>query len=253
MKKNNRYKKFLILIIIATLSSSVFFLSSCKNIEDTILPNDDTTPANTILPGDPFYSPAPANTPFFDYSELTVAEIIFSDQRGTERKVSIALFEELAPVTCANFITLASSGHYNDTIIHRLVPDFVLQGGGYTTDFKENQQIEIIPQASVDSILGEFSSNGFLLNQGLYHETGVISMARLSNDKDSATDQFFICLSKSTSLDGEYAAFGKCIDELSLYNVVELGKSSYVNITTGMENCAYPFIYVKSINIIRND
>lgn len=253
MKINSIHKKFLVLLIVATISVSVFFLSSCKDDAEPIIPNDETTPTNTIAPGEPFYSPAPTNQPLFDYSGLTVAEIIFSDQKGTERKVSIALFEELAPITCANFITLSSTGHYENTIVHRLVPGSVLQGGGYTTSSIEDQKIEILPQLSVDPIIGEFSSNDFLLNQDLLHETGVISMARLPNDKDSATDQFFICLTKSTNLDGDYAAFGKCIDTLSLYNVVELGKSSYVNINSGLENCTYPFVYIKSVNIINND
>ena len=114
--------------------------------------------------------------------------------------IVMELYPEIAPNTVNNFISLIKSGFYDNNTFHRLVKDFVLQGGdpdgtgtggpGYT-------------------IKGEFSSNNF--ENSLLHEKWVVSMAR-SNDPDSAGSQFFICLGKASNLDGKYAAFGKVID-----------------------------------------
>lgn len=114
--------------------------------------------------------------------------------------IVMELYPDVAPNTVNNFISLVKSGFYDDNTFHRLVNDFVLQGGdpngngtggpGYT-------------------IKGEFSENGF--ENDLKHEKWVISMAR-SQDYDSAGSQFFIMLGDAENLDGEYAAFGRVID-----------------------------------------
>ena len=114
--------------------------------------------------------------------------------------IVMELYPEIAPNTVNNFISLVKSGCYDNNTFHRLVPDFVLQGGdpngmgtggpGYT-------------------IKGEFSKNGF--ENDLKHTKWVVSMAR-SQDYDSAGSQFFIMLGDAENLDGEYAAFGKVID-----------------------------------------
>ena len=114
--------------------------------------------------------------------------------------VVIELYPDVAPNTVNNFISLVKSGFYDSNSFHRLVPNFVLQGGdpngtgtggpGYTIE-------------------GEFSANGF--DNDLKHEKWVVSMAR-SQDYDSAGSQFFIMLGKAENLDGLYAAFGRVID-----------------------------------------
>ena len=97
----------------------------------------------------------------------------------------------------ANFISLAKEGFYNGLIFHRVIPDFMIQGGDPEgTGFGGPGY----------SIKGEFSKNGFENN--LKHEPGVISMAR-SKLMDTAGSQFFICTATSPNLDGMYAAFGK--------------------------------------------
>ena len=115
---------------------------------------------------------------------------------------TIELYPEFAPATVANFLKLAGSGFYDGTIFHRVVDNFMAQGG----------DPEGTGMGGADeTIKGEFSANGFAQNT-LSHTRGVISMAR-SMMPDSASSQFFICYSDDcTFLDGNYAAFGKVIE-----------------------------------------
>lgn len=117
------------------------------------------------------------------------------------KKITIELYPDKAPNTVNNFITLANKGFYNGLIFHRVIPEFMIQGGD--------------PQGTGTggpgySIKGEFSSNGFTTNT-LKHERGVISMAR-AQEPDSAGSQFFIMVAAASNLDGQYAAFGKVIN-----------------------------------------
>lgn len=111
----------------------------------------------------------------------------------------LELYPDIAPITVENFQKLVSEKFYDNLIFHRVIEDFMIQGGD--------------PQGtgmggSKEKIKGEFKSNG--VENNLKHERGVISMAR-SQDKDSASSQFFICHKEASHLDGEYAAFGKLI------------------------------------------
>jgi peptidyl-prolyl cis-trans isomerase B (cyclophilin B) len=105
-----------------------------------------------------------------------------------------------APNTVKNFIALADEGFYDGLTFHRVIPDFMIQGG--------------CPEGTGQggpgySIRGEFAANGH--TNELVHERGVISMAR-SLLPDSAGSQFFITVEKKPHLDGEYAAFGTVIE-----------------------------------------
>ena len=101
-----------------------------------------------------------------------------------------------APNTVRNFIALASDGFYDGLIFHRVIPDFMIQGGCPRGDGTGGPGY---------SIRGEFSGNNF--ENPLSHTRGVISMAR-SNHPDSAGSQFFIMVADTPHLDGQYAAFG---------------------------------------------
>ena len=115
---------------------------------------------------------------------------------------TIELYPEFAPATVANFLKLAGSGFYDGTIFHRIVDNFMAQGG----------DPEGTGMGGADeTIKGEFAANGFTQNT-LSHTRGVISMAR-SMQPNSASSQFFICYTDDcTFLDGNYAAFGKVIE-----------------------------------------
>lgn len=127
------------------------------------------------------------------YNATHTATIVI-EEFGT---IELELYGELAPITVANFVALAEDGFYDGLTFHRIMSNFMIQGGGF------NVRGAQIP---ADSIKGEFLSNGF--NNPIKHERGVISMAR-TDDKDSASSQFFIMHADSPHLDGEYAAFGK--------------------------------------------
>ncbi len=116
----------------------------------------------------------------------------------------IQLFPEYAPKTVENFKNLVKSGFYDGLTFHRVIDDFMAQGGDPKGDGSGG---------SDKTVVGEFAENGFTQNI-LSHTRGVVSMARSMN-YDSASSQFFICYSdtNATSLDGKYAAFGKVNDE----------------------------------------
>lgn len=127
--------------------------------------------------------------------------------------VKIELYPQIAPTTVENFISLINSGFYNGLTFHRVIPDFMAQGGDPSGDGTGGPDY---------SIKGEFSENGF--KNDLTHEIGVISMAR-ANDPDSAGSQFFIVTNEQSymSLDGLYAGFGKVIEGMEhVYTIVNV-------------------------------
>lgn len=128
----------------------------------------------------------------------------FTMENGGE--FTIELYPEYAPETCENFITLVSEGFYDGLTFHRVIDDFMAQGGD-----PEGTGLG----GSGKEIKGEFSRNGFKQNT-LSHTRGVVSMARSSMSYDSASSQFFICYVDATYLDGDYAAFGKVIDGMDV-------------------------------------
>lgn len=116
------------------------------------------------------------------------------------RLVTLRLNPEAAPLTVANFMALAASGFYEGTLLHRIIPGFVVQGGDPTGTGSGGPGTRI---------KGEFLANG--IQNILPHLTGTLSMAR-GGDYDSAGSQFFICLGNQPALDGQYAAFGEVIE-----------------------------------------
>jgi len=121
-------------------------------------------------------------------------------------KITLDMASDVAPGHVANMLGLAKIGYYDGLIFHRIIKDFMIQGGcpegtgtggpGYT-------------------IKAEFNKTR--------HEPGVLSMARTS-DPNSAGSQFFICLAAHSHLDGQYTAFGKTADAASLEVVKAIGK-----------------------------
>ena len=124
-------------------------------------------------------------------------------------KLVILLDATTAPVTVANFISLVESGFYNGLTFHRIIKDFMIQGGDPNANGSGGSKNEIF---------GEFESNGHY--NDISHKYGVISMAR-SNDPNSASSQFFICNDDaSDSLDKNYAAFGYVVEGMSVVDAV---------------------------------
>ena len=125
------------------------------------------------------------------------------------------LYPDTAPNTVRNFLSLVQKGFYNGLIFHRVIEDFMIQGG--------------CPEGSGMgdpgySIKGEFTENHF--QNELKHTEGVLSMAR-SMHPDSAGSQFFIIHKTSPHLDGSYAAFGKVIEGMDVVNRIAETDTDY--------------------------
>ena len=118
----------------------------------------------------------------------------------TKGIILVELYPNVAPITVENFQNLVNEKFYDGLIFHRVIKDFMIQGGD-----PEGTGLG----GSSKTIKGEFKNNG--VNNDLSHTRGVISMARNSISMDSASSQFFIVQKDSTYLDGDYAAFGKVI------------------------------------------
>lgn len=127
---------------------------------------------------------------------------------ANDEKIVMELYPKIAPNTVANFISLVEAGKYDGLTFHRVIPEFMIQGG----DPEGNGQGG--PGYTID---GEFSENDF--DNTLKHERGIVSMAR-ANDPNSAGSQFFIMVADNAQLDGKYAAFGKVIKGMDTVDAI---------------------------------
>jgi cyclophilin family peptidyl-prolyl cis-trans isomerase len=123
----------------------------------------------------------------------------------TKGNVSIELFVEQAPASVENFLAYVDEGHFDGTIFHRVIPGFMVQGGGFTEDMQQ--------KPTRDPIKNE-------ADNGLKNERGTLAMARTS-DIHSATSQFFINVADNAFLDHGgrdfgYAVFGKVADGMDV-------------------------------------
>lgn len=125
------------------------------------------------------------------------------------------LYPDIAPITVENFVKLINENFFDGLIFHRVIKDFMIQGGGYGTDGNIKK---------TDSIKGEFDSNG--VNNPLKHTRGVLSMAR-TMFPNSASSQFFIMHKDAPHLDGQYAAFGKVIEGMDIVDRIAETKTDY--------------------------
>jgi peptidyl-prolyl cis-trans isomerase B (cyclophilin B) len=124
--------------------------------------------------------------------------------------IIVGFFPELAPEHVRNFLRLAQAGFYDGTAFHRVVPDFVAQGGLLWT--RQPPLPEFRAQDLVRRLKAEFNSTR--------HIKGILSMARYGAP-DSADTSFFICLGEATSLDGEYTVFGKVIEGMDVLDKIQ--------------------------------
>ena len=129
--------------------------------------------------------------------------------------IKAELYPDVAPISVANFISLAGKGFYDGLVFHRVIKDFMIQGG--------------CPKGNGTGgpgycIKGEFSANG--VPNPIKHERGVLSMARTSVP-DSAGSQFFIVHADSPHLDGQYAAFGKVIEGMDVVDEIASVRVDY--------------------------
>ena len=126
--------------------------------------------------------------------------------------ITLELNPEYAPITVENFVNLADDGFYNGLTFHRIIVDFMIQGG-----CTEGTGMG----GSEDLIVGEFRSNG-VDNPGR-HTRGAISMARLGHDYNSASSQFFIVHKDAPFLDDDYAVFGHVTSGMEVVDAIAEG------------------------------
>lgn len=140
-----------------------------------------------------------------DMTKMYYADIDIKDYG----KITFKMDPENAPITVDNFVSLANSGFYNGLTFHRIMKDFMMQGG----DPEGNGT-----GGSGKEIIGEFSENGHENN--LLHVRGTVSMARASYSMDSASSQFFIVQKDYPSLNGKYAAFGTVTEGMDVVDKI---------------------------------
>ena len=134
----------------------------------------------------------------------------------SQGNIELSLDEARAPKTVENFLAYARSGFYNGTIFHRVIPGFMIQGGGHTADLQEKPAREPIANEA---------------HNGLKNARGTIAMARTSNPH-SATAQFFINLVDNDALNPGgadpygYAVFGKVISGMSTVDAIAKVKTT---------------------------
>ena len=119
--------------------------------------------------------------------------------------IKFSLLPDIAPETVRNFSQLVKSGFYNETLFHRVIPGFMIQGGDPNT---KNPDKSTWGQGGPGyNLKAEFNTRS--------HLRGIVSMAR-ANDPDSAGSQFFIVTSDSTFLDRQYTVFGEVVDGMEV-------------------------------------
>ena len=136
-------------------------------------------------------------------------QVIMETSKGT---IVLEVFPDEAPETVKNFLQYVRWGHYDGTIFHRVIPDFMIQGGGFSTDMKR-QATEMPVRNEADN--------------GLKNKRGTVAMAR-TPDPHSATDQFFINTKsngflnhKNTTAEGwGYTVFGKVVKGMDVVNAI---------------------------------
>lgn len=138
------------------------------------------------------------------------------------------LYPEIAPISVENFLKLIDQDFFAGLIFHRVIPGFMIQGGGYDKDFNHHE---------AKSIKGEISSNG--VKNDLLHTRGVLSMAR-TMIPDSASSQFFIMHEDAPHLDGQYAAFGKITEGLEIVDKI-------ANMPRNFQDCPNEPVVIKTI------
>jgi len=155
-------------------------------------------------------------------------------------EIKIELDSGKAPITVKNFIDYAKAGYYDGTIFHRVIPGFMIQGGGFTPDMRDKREGQRAP-------IKNESSNG------LKNEVGTVAMARTSVP-DSATSQFFInvtnnaFLNKNQAQDGVgYAVFGRVIEGMDVVRKIEKVKTT----SEGMhQNVPLEPVVIKSAKVL---
>jgi cyclophilin family peptidyl-prolyl cis-trans isomerase len=166
----------------------------------------------------------------------TPSEIIIETNKGN---IKVRLNSEKSPITVKNFLSYVKKKHYDGTIFHRVIPTFMIQGGGHLPDMTEKNTGKPIKNEA---------------KNGLSNLRGTISMARM-NEPDSATAQFFINVVDNQRLDHVnqerygYAVFGEVIEGM---DVVDKIRDVPTGTKDGYENVPVESVMIKSIRSVKS-
>jgi cyclophilin family peptidyl-prolyl cis-trans isomerase len=162
--------------------------------------------------------------------------VLIKTSKGT---IEAELYRNKAPITVANFLEYVNAGFYNGTIFHRVIPSFMIQGGGFDTDLKKKPTQAPIKNEAAN---------------GLKNEAGTLAMAR-TGVVDSATAQFFINTKNNAFLNHKdttqrgygYAVFGKVIGGMDVVKSIEDVKTARTGVSEGqpVENVIIESITIK--------
>lgn len=175
---------------------------------------------------------------FFLLSALGLTQTALADEitkvkiKTSSGTIIAELYPKEAPITVANFLSYVSDGHYKDTIFHRVIPNFMIQGGGMTFDFQD--------KPTKDPIKSEAKN-------GLTNIKYTLAMAR-TDDPDSAKAQFFINVLDNPHLDKKsgqsgYTVFGKVIEGFDIVEKIRVEPTGLYNSHPNAPN--YPVIILE--------
>ncbi len=177
------------LLLVAVLVPAMLVTVACKQKDNSAQNTAQSTPAG-------------------DTSETQGGNpvVIISTSKGD---IKVELFKNEAPVTVENFLSYANDGFYDGTVFHRVIPNFMIQGGGFTPDFAQKPTKAPIKNEA---------------DNGLKNDRGTLAMAR-TQVVDSATSQFFVNVVDNDFLnngarDFGYAVFGKVVDGMDVVDAI---------------------------------
>ena len=159
--------------------------------------------------------------------------------KTTDGEITIELFADKSPITVENFLSYVDAGHYDGTVFHRVIPNFMIQGGGFTAALEEKE--------TGDSIVNESINK-------LHNTRGTLAMARTS-DPDSATAQFFINQRSNLRLDWTggkdgYTVFGEVVDGMQVVDIIALSDTSSARAVTTQGPTVFQDVPVQPVVII---
>ena len=159
--------------------------------------------------------------------------------KTTDGDITIELFADQSPITVENFLRYADDGHYDGTVFHRVISNFMIQGGGFDAELKEKE--------TRDPIVNESKNR-------LHNTRGTLAMARTS-DPNSAAAQFFINQRSNLQLDWSggkdgYTVFGKVIDGMQVVDIISLTDTGSARAQTPRGTTIFQDVPVQPIVIL---
>ena len=159
--------------------------------------------------------------------------------KTTDGDITIELFADKSPITVENFLRYADEGHFDGTVFHRVIPNFMIQGGGFTAELEEKPTHEPIVNESRNK---------------LHNTRGTLAMARTS-DPDSAAAQFFINQRSNLRLDWSpgkdgYTVFGEVTDGMQVVDIIALSDTGAAQAMTTRGPSVFQDVPVKPVVIL---